>query len=384
MNGIRFLTMLAGLLLACTHVTTIAADNIQEKIKNTDQKILKEQKKIKEEQSKQKKAKQELIKTKKEINNLDQNLNRLSKREENLLGDLKALGKKEKMLQSSVTEEKIRLSQLIKRTYILGYSPEDGPAINTLSDSKVSAFYLKKIALKRSEIIKNFNSKITEIDLLQEEKRGIRKELKKIKKDTSKQKSVAEREKQKTSSEIDATKTQIKRSEQKITENKKRLTQLFAELEKRKEDRIKNNNLPDQSLSGKPFKTLKGKLRLPALGTVTAKFGQRRVGSELPWEGIFISSNQGNSVKSIAGGSVVYSDWLRGFGNLIIVDHGEGYYSLYGNNETIWAREGDQIEAGDQLGTVGNSGGQLGPGVYFEVRHNSKPLNPMEWVNIDN
>ena len=171
--------MLAGLLLACTHVTTIAADNIQEKIKNTDQKILKEQKKIKEEQSKQKKAKQELIKTKKEINNLDQNLNRLSKREENLLGDLKALGKKEKMLQSSVTEEKIRLSQLIKRTYILGYSPEDGPAINTLSDSKVSAFYLKKIALKRSEIIKNFNSKITEIDLLQEKKRGIRKELKK-------------------------------------------------------------------------------------------------------------------------------------------------------------------------------------------------------------
>ena len=102
MNGIRFLTMLAGLLLACAHVTNVAADNIQDKIKNTDQKILKEQKKIKEEQTKQRKAKQELIKTKKEINNLDQNLNRLSKREENLLGDLKALGKKKKRKSASI------------------------------------------------------------------------------------------------------------------------------------------------------------------------------------------------------------------------------------------------------------------------------------------
>ena len=183
MNGIRFLTMLAGLLLTCAHVTNVAADNIQDKIKNTDQKILKEQKKIKEEQTKQRKAKQELIKTKKEINNLDQNLNRLSKRERSLLGELKALEKKERVLKSSIKEEKIRLSQLIKRTYILGYSPEAGPAIDTLSDSNVSAFYLKKIAMKRSEIIKNFNSKITEIDRLQEKKLGIRKELKKIKKD---------------------------------------------------------------------------------------------------------------------------------------------------------------------------------------------------------
>ena len=117
---------------------------------------------------------------------------------------------------------------------------------------------------------------------------------------------------------------------------------------------------------------------------MTAKFGQKRTGSEVAWEGIFISSKQGNSVKSIAGGAVVYSDWLRGFGNLVIVDHGKGFYSLYGNNESIWVREGDQLKAGDQLGTVGNSGGHTGPGVYFEVRHESKPLNPMEWVTITN
>ena len=374
--------MLAGFMLACAHITTIAADNIQEKIKNTDQKILKEQKKIQKEQAKQKKATRALSKTKKEIDSLDRNLSQLSKKEKALLTDLKMLRDEEKKLQAGITDEKVRLSQLIKRTYILGYSPETRPINSTLTNSKVSAFYLKKIALKRSQLIKNFNLKIKSIDKLQKKKRHVRKELKKIKKDTSKQKSVAELKKEKKSSEIHGSKTRIKRSEKKIKAEKKQLTKLFSALEKRKKERLKNNNLPDRSVSGKPFQTLKGKLRLPALGTVTAKFGQKRTASELPWEGIFISSRQGSSVKLISGGSVVYSDWLRGFGNLIIVDHGKGYYSLYGNNESIWVREGDQLEAGDQLGTVGNSGGHNGSGVYFEIRHNSKPLDPMEWVNI--
>jgi len=243
---------------------------------------------------------------------------------------------------------------------------------------------LKRIALQRSVAIKNFNAKIKEIDLLQEKKIGVRKKLRRVKKDTSKQKSVAERKKQKSSSEITATQSQIKRSEKKIKENKKRLTNLFAKLKRIKEESIKNKHLPDKSADGKPFRSLKGKLRLPVIGSVTAKFGQKRTGSEVAWEGIFISSKQGNSVKSIAGGAVVYSDWLRGFGNLVIVDHGKGFYSLYGNNESIWVREGDQLKAGDQLGTVGNSGGHTEPGVYFEVRHESKPLNPMEWVTITN
>ena len=75
---------------------------------------------------------------------------------------------------------------------------------------------------------------------------------------------------------------------------------------------------------------------------------------------------------------------MRRIGTFVIVDHGKGFYSLYGNNESIWVREGDQLKAGDQLGTVGNSGGHIEPGVYFEVRHESKPLNPMEWVTITN
>ena len=373
-----------AILIFCLQFTAVVADDLQEELKAIDQKITKEKKKIKEQQVKQKKAKRELSKTKKEIDLLERDLNKLSKKERKLLNELRALEKTEKKLRSEVSGEKVRLSKLIKQTYILGYSPDTRSIQEERIDSEVSSVYLKKIALQRSTAIKNFNKKIKEIEALQGKKLDVRKKLRKVKKDTSKQKSVAERTQQKTSLEINATRSRIKRSETKIKENKKRLTNLFAELQRIKEENIKNNELPDASSDGKPFRTLKGKLRLPALGTVTAKFGQKRAGSEVAWEGVFISSKQGNSVKSIAGGAVVYSDWLRGFGNLVIVDHGKGFYSLYGNNESIWVREGDQLNAGDQLGTVGNSGGHKGPGVYFEVRRNSKPLNPLEWVTITN
>ena len=384
MNAAKALGALTVILVACLHLTPAAADELQDELKAIDQKITTEKKKIKEQQVKQKKAKRELSKSKKEIDLLKKDLTKLSKKEKKLLKELRALEKREKALKTEVSHEKVRLSQLVKQTYILGYSPDTRSAQGEQIGSEVSAVYLKNIGLQRSAAIKNFNAKIKEIARLQEKKLNVRKKLRKVKKDTSKQKSVAERKKQKSSSEINATKSKIKRSETKIKENKKRLTNLFAKLQKTKEENIKNNNLPDSSVEGKPFGTLKGKLRLPVLGTVTGRFGTKRTDSEVTWEGIFISSKQGNSVKSIAGGAVVYSDWLRGFGNLVIVDHGKGFYTLYGNNESIWVSEGDQLKAGDQLGTVGNSGGHKESGVYFEVRRNSKPLNPMEWVTITN
>ncbi|MDC1311853.1 peptidoglycan DD-metalloendopeptidase family protein [Burkholderiales bacterium] len=384
MKAAKIVGILTGILITWLHLTTAVADNLQNELRAIDRKITTEKKKIKEQQVKQKKAKRELSKTKKEIDLLKKDLTSLSKKEKKLLKELKVLEKKEKILKSKVSIEKVRLSQLVKQTYILGYAPDMRSAQGQQIDNEIYAVYLKKIALQRSAAIRDFNSNIEEIDRLQRKKSNIRTKLRKVKKDTSKQKSVAEQKKQRSSSEISATKSLIKRSEIKIKENKERLTDLFAKLQKIKEENIKNNQLPDRSANGKPFRALKGKLRLPALGTVTGKFGEKRTGSEVEWEGIFISSKQGNSVKSIAGGSVVYSDWLRGFGNLVIVDHGKGFYTLYGNNESLWVREGDQLQAGDQLGTVGNSGGHKASGVYFEVRRNSKPLNPLEWVTITN
>ena len=121
-------------------------------------------------------------------------------------------------------------------------------------------------------------------------------------------------------------------------------------------------------------------MRLPVAGELMNRFGAPREGGGTSWKGLFIRASQGVAVKAIAAGQVVFSDWLRGFGNLIIVDHGEGYMSLYSNNESLYKQVGDRVEPGDALASVGNSGGQPDTGLYFEMRHQSRPINPMQWV----
>ena len=96
----------------------------------------------------------------------------------------------------------------------------------------------------------------------------------------------------------------------------------------------------------------------------------------------FVCSTSANqSVKSVAAGRVVFADWLRGFGNLLIVDHGNGYMSLYGNNETLYKQVGDILNGGDIIASVGNSGGNDESGLYFELRHEGIPLDPIKWVS---
>lgn len=141
-----------------------------------------------------------------------------------------------------------------------------------------------------------------------------------------------------------------------------------------------NDNLPDNRFDDNPFVRLRGKLAFPVKGIITNRFGTPRPDSTVLWKGLFLKSTTGKMVKTIAAGRVVFADWLRGFGNLLIVDHGEGYMSLYGNNETLFKQVGDLISGGDVIASVGNSGGNEESGLYFELRHESKPLDPITWL----
>jgi septal ring factor EnvC (AmiA/AmiB activator) len=95
---------------------------------------------------------------------------------------------------------------------------------------------------------------------------------------------------------------------------------------------------------------------------------------------LFIAARAGDEVRAVAGGRVVFADWLRGFGNLLIIDHGEAYMTLYGYNETLYKRVGDMIRGGERIATVGSSGGNADSGLYFELRHEGRPLDPLRWV----
>jgi septal ring factor EnvC (AmiA/AmiB activator) len=128
------------------------------------------------------------------------------------------------------------------------------------------------------------------------------------------------------------------------------------------------------------FARQKGKLRLPVRGTVAGRFGAPREGGGT-WRGLFIRSAAGSEVKAIANGRVVFAEWMRGFGNLLIVDHGNAYLSIYGNNDSLLKQVGDAVKGGETVAAVGNSGGNPESGLYFELRHQGQPIDPMKWAS---
>lgn len=131
-----------------------------------------------------------------------------------------------------------------------------------------------------------------------------------------------------------------------------------------------------------PFSSYKGRLRLPVRGELVGRYGTQRSTGTASAKGVFIRAPEGESVRAVAPGRVVYADWMRGFGNLMIVDHGDAFLSIYGNNESLLKQTGDAVTLGEAVATVGQSGGNEETGLYFELRHLGRPFDPLSWVNL--
>lgn len=127
-----------------------------------------------------------------------------------------------------------------------------------------------------------------------------------------------------------------------------------------------------------PFATQKQRLPWPTRGTLAARYGQSRPPG-LSWRGVFVAAPANEPVTAVSGGRVAYADWLRGFGLLIILDHGDGYMTLYGHNQALYREVGDWVEAGHVIASTGDSGGQAQTGLYFELRKDGKPVDPQQW-----
>lgn len=157
-----------------------------------------------------------------------------------------------------------------------------------------------------------------------------------------------------------------------LAAQEKDLTRLIAEL---------SSILSDYPISSEePFSAHKGKLTWPVAGTLLHDFGQPRVGGSIKWNGVVLAAPRGREVRAVYHGRIAFADWLAGMGLLVIVDHGDGYMTLYGYNETILKNTGDWVAPGDVIATVGDSGGQSQASLYFELRRGKQPVNPRHWV----
>lgn len=250
--------------------------------------------------------------------------------------------------------------------------------------------YLSYVARARAEAIAALRATLGTLRTLADEAESKAAQLKALAAEEISEKRRLEAEQQARSGVLARISREVERQQREIgtlRRDENRLTRLVEELgrvvvRKPAAPRLRNERVPEAAAASGPFEQLRGRLKLPVRGELANRFGSPRREGGVTWKGLFITARAGDEVRAIAAGTVVFADWLRGFGNLLIIDHGGAYMSLYGNNEALLRRVGDAIRGGDPVATVGNSGGNAHSGLYFELRHEGKPLDPLKWVDI--
>ncbi len=330
---------------------------------------------------------------------------------------LQSLQQKKSSLETTLGQQKAQLSKQLYQQYVNGETQYLPIILDAKNPSEISRQlqYLSYVGHARSDLIDSMQHNLSMVTKLNEETASTLKQVAELKNQQEAAKHNLEKEKEnkakvleKLSSKIDAQRNEIS----KLKRNEKNLSELVEKLAKaaqtkaspkklttstsksdqtsvatRTEEKVpsqpitvaKNETLPSAGFDGGDFSALRGKLHLPVRGEVSNRFGATREDTGVTWKGLFIRSAEGSEVKSIANGKIVFADWMRGFGNLLIIDHGDGYMSLYGNNQALLRKMGDNVKSGDTIASVGNSGGNETAGLYYELRKQSKPFDPMSW-----
>jgi len=355
----------------------------------------------------------ELRQSERAISTAVRQLRQLDGERQRTQGELKTLARQSGATEARIREQQSHLAQALKGAYQRGQGDalkrilNGGDPNQTARDLR----YLAHLSRAQHAMIESLRVDLVQLSALQQQTEQRSSELAQLQaaheaeqKKLQADKLAREQVLRKLSAQIQQQQRQIstlKRDEQNLTKLVERLNRLMAQqaareraarIAKQKQAAAQNaagqprrpvavnTETPVAFRSDQPFSRLKGSLRLPVAGELMNRFGAPREGGGVNWRGLFIRSAQGTAVKAIAAGQVVFSEWLRGFGNLIIVDHGEGYMSLYSNNESLYKQVGEQVQPGDAIASVGNSGGQPESGLYFEMRHQSRPVNPLLWV----
>ena len=366
-------------------------EEIQKKIDVLDNEIKKNIKTKEGISTELKREEKKISKSKKEI----YKINRQSKKNQK---KLKELEQELKELNEEITDRRANLTDHYYQIYTRGKPGFIQMMIEGDSPHQISREmnYLSYLAVEQNNNILKIKEKYQAIDTNKQETSKTIEKINALKKKQEKKKRLLEKqkkEKDKVLKKIASTIKSQKKEKDKLIEDEKKLTSLIEKLiekskiqaqKKTKKESIQADSkyLPDSSLDDVNFKRLKKKLRLPVKGKIIHKYGKKRPDTGIKWKGLFIKANEGDEVYAVAKGKVVFADWLRGFGNLIILDHGDGYMSLYGNNESIIVQQGLIVKGGDVIATVGNSGGNSSNGLYYELRKNSKPFNPLAWTKL--
>ncbi|HEU0282795.1 MAG TPA: peptidoglycan DD-metalloendopeptidase family protein, partial [Gallionella sp.] len=289
---------------------------------------------------------------------------------------LEQLQQQARQLAKDMQEQQDLLGKMLYQQYLGGKQEYLKLLLNSRDPNQISREmrYYEYIARSRAAWLNILRANLAKLNMVATQTRHKSAEIAELRAQQKLQKQILEKDKRAHQQVLKTIAQQLKQQRREIgrlQRDENRLAQLVEKLARllaQPKDKgiFSNDNLPDDRFDGSPFEQLKGKLVLPVKGEVIGKFGTTRPDSTVLWKGLFLRAAANQAVKAVAAGRVVFADWLRGFGNLLIIDHGKGYMSLYGNNETLYKQVGDVLRGGDTIAAVGNSGGNEDSGLYFE------------------
>jgi murein hydrolase activator len=402
-----------GLILLCalslTPVSSLAAPKVEKskaELSELHDKIESLKKELDDTKEAHADASDALKESEQAISNTNRKLYELQQQQQQTSTQLQALQQQQNGVDSELQKQQRMLSSQLYKQYLHGqpgytqlFLQQENPA-----EAARQWQYYRYVAQARAELIAGMQRNLEKLTRLNEETAASLQKLTELKAAQEDERAALQAQKnqrnkvlQSLAAKINSQRGQIdkmKRDEQRLSQLVEKLARLAAMPPKRKPQKpattdkaspsspqviARNEDLPTNAFEGGNFAALKGKLNLPVRGDILNRFGSSREDTGVSWKGLFIKSAEGSEVKSVASGRVVFADWLRGFGNLIIVDHGNSYMSLYGNNQALLKQVGDTVKGGDTIAAVGNSGGNEDSGLYFELRYQSKPFDPLSW-----
>jgi septal ring factor EnvC (AmiA/AmiB activator) len=350
------------------------------------------------------------------ISSANRFLNELNQAQGQTEARLEQLSRERTQLEGTVGVQQKRLAKLLHEQYVSGNEDRMKLLLSGDNPNRINRElqYMSYVSQAQAKLIESLRTNLQTIESNQEQTKNAKLELDEIVQKKRVQKEKLEIEKSKRTAllaQLSGKLVAQRKEAGRLEHDQKRLSSLVDRLsrmiEKQKKaaarktavrktaspkklaKRTQGEKAPQQvesvpepvSDGGGAFAGMRGRLRLPVRGTITAKYGSKRDGGP-SWKGLFISAPEGAEIRAVAEGKVVFAEALRGFGNLIIVDHGGQYMTIYGNAQALFKHVGDAVKSGDVIAGAGNSGGNEQTGLYFEMRHRGRAFNPLDWVTI--
>jgi septal ring factor EnvC (AmiA/AmiB activator) len=377
--NVRAWLLLVCLGMAALTVSATAADgkDTRSQLEQLKAEIGKLQNTLKQFKGERARLSSDLRKSEIEIGTSQKKIRQIEQQLQQQQRELDKLQQQRSELQQAKTQQQAHIADQVRAAYQLGRQNKLKALLNQEQPDQISRtmVYYDYFNRARAEQIDTYMGVIGRLDALEPQIETKAQDLRDAKTELDREYRElvsAKRERERTFAKLNTT---IQSKDQQLTQMTRDRNSLEQVLRKLEREALARGLPP----SGKPFRELRGQLPWPVAGKPGNRFGAQREDTPLRWQGINISAPEGAIVHAIYSGKVVFADWLRGSGLLIIIDHGGGYMSLYAHNQSLLRSPGDIVKGGDAIATVGNSGGQEHAGLYFEIRNKGVPTDPAAW-----